>query len=54
MNNFILKSVKTGELVIVESLEKAYELLQTGEYLFGFLSFFTAEELKKYLKAVPL
>jgi len=42
--NYVMKNVKTGEMVMVESLEKAYEMLESHDYLFGFLTFIDKEQ----------
>lgn len=45
----IMKSIETGELVIVESIEEAYKMLETGAWLFGFLSFLDKKTLDAFV-----
>jgi hypothetical protein len=46
---FIMKEKKTGKLELIESVELAYNMMESGEWLFGFLSFVEKDIFKASL-----
>jgi len=49
--SFIMKNLKSGEIVMIESLSKAYEMMESHEWLFGFISFLTKEQFDESISA---
>jgi len=44
--SFIMKNVKSGEIVMIDTIEKAYEMMESHEWMFGFLTFVTKEQFE--------